>query len=293
VFAQTCTNVYGYGNHTIDITLNDGVTVRQILLYVPSGVRDGVIKPLLLHYHGCGTLNTIYGKLVDDPEYEAQLTNMTVEAENHQYLLAYPYGLPSNCAGGPPQPLGFNAGGCCGGANADDVSVARQIVSYLSSNMCVDSKNLFLAGFSNGGMFANRIGCQASDLFKAVVAHSGNIEIGGDFTSCQPAHPINYLTFCGGQDILCRFSFATAYSTFQKNALCSDEQVATYVSNTTLCQQFRQCQTNKRIEYCDIKGLGHSWSGCDDVLRPPVQDLGNIKATQYIFQFLDSLLSLD
>jgi len=287
-----CSNTYPYGNHTINVSMADG-SVRQIKLYVPSSAKDNQLLPLLLFYHGCGTLDTIYGKMVDNPDYEAQLTNMTGEAENHNYLLAYPWGLDAACNGGPPQPLGWNAGGCCGGVKANDVDNARAFVHYLAANMCVDTKNLFLAGFSNGGMFANRIGCEASDLFKAVAAHSGNIVFGGDFTSCNITKPINYLAFCGSQDAICRLGlgFADTYREFQKAAVCSDEKLVSYESNTTLCQQFQQCQTNRKIQYCNINGMGHTWSGGDDVLRPPTQDAGNIPATKWIYQFFDSLLN--
>jgi len=292
--SNACSNTYSYGNHTINVTVGGGL-IRQIKLYVPSGATDNLSLPLLLFYHGCGTLNTTSGKMVDNPDYEAQLTSMTNAAESNRYLLAYPWGLTagSPCTGGPPSPLGFNAGGCCGGVSANDTDNARRFVSFLNGAMCVNMSNLFVAGFSNGGMFASRIGCQAADLFKAVAAHSGNIMTGGDFHSCSNANtPINYLAFCGSQDSICTSGFASTYNTFQAAAKCNATapKLVTYTSNTTSCQQFQQCQTNRKVQYCNIQGMPHTWSGGDDVLRPPTQNAANIKATDWIFQFFNSLL---
>jgi len=284
VSAQFCTNTFPTGNN--DITLASG---RQFTLYVPSDLRDGIPKPLLLHFHGCGTLNTTNGPRVDNPDYEAELTNMSVAAEAQKWILAYPIGLPANCAGGL-QPLGFNAGSCCGGVKQDDVGFSRDIVAYLSKTMCIDSGNVFASGFSNGGMMANRLGCEAADLFKAIAPHSGNIQLGGDFTSCQPSRPVSYLAFCGNQDPICVPGWKAAHEQWSTLNKCSNNTIVTYLSDTTTCQRYTPCTSGVVVEYCFVTTLPHNWSGGNTVLRPPPQSPANIVATNYIFTVLSQLL---
>ena len=74
---------------------------------------------------------------------------------------------------------GWNAGTCClQPTSVDDVAFARSIVAALASGgVRVDSGRVWVAGFSNGAMMAEVIGCAAADVFSASASVSGVVEL--------------------------------------------------------------------------------------------------------------------
>lgn len=68
----------------------------------------------------------------------------------------------------------WNAGACCGEAHttgADDVGFIKAVVRRtLATERDASSRQVFLAGYSNGGRMAFRLACEAPQLFAGVAA---------------------------------------------------------------------------------------------------------------------------
>ena len=64
---------------------------------------------------------------------------------------------------------GWNGGGCCGVTDKDDVAFTRAIVKWLTEHICLREDNVVATGMYDGAFLANRLACEASDLFRAVV----------------------------------------------------------------------------------------------------------------------------
>ena len=155
-------------------------------------------RPVLVDVHGYSS----------NPWYVKRLQSITSDNDNvgSGWLIALPYGTACKptttcCAateteatcqlGGTldsSNPCAFNAGGCCGFCSifVDDIAFMKALSLHLINRACADPENVFATGFSNGGMLSNRIGCQLSGIFKAVVPHSGSRKYGGGFLSCNP-----------------------------------------------------------------------------------------------------------
>jgi len=73
----------------------------------------------------------------------------------------------------------------------------KALVARVSAEFRIDEESLFVTGFSNGSMMANRIACEASELFAAVALVSGRLEPGFE---CTPTKTIPLLQISGGQD---------------------------------------------------------------------------------------------
>ncbi|MBN2091896.1 prolyl oligopeptidase family serine peptidase [candidate division KSB1 bacterium] len=62
---------------------------------------------------------------------------------------------------------------CAGEIPRDDIKFLKQIIVELKQRFNVDSKRIYMAGFSNGGGMAGRCAIEMSDIFAAIVEASG------------------------------------------------------------------------------------------------------------------------
>ena len=70
--------------------------------------------------------------------------------------------------------------------NGQDIAFVRAALGWMNANYCVDQARVFSTGFSYGGIMSHTIGCQMSDLFRAIAPMAGARFGGG---SCL-THPI-------------------------------------------------------------------------------------------------------
>ncbi len=88
--------------------------------------------------------------------------------------------------------------GKCGWASCnDDTGFLKSLAAEVLAEFKIDESSFFVAGFSNGSMMANRIGCEASELFAAVALVGGRVEPGFE---CTPQDRLPLLQMNGGQD---------------------------------------------------------------------------------------------
>jgi poly(3-hydroxybutyrate) depolymerase len=59
--------------------------------------------------------------------------------------------------------------------NGADIAFVRAMIGWLNSNYCVDQARIFSTGFSYGGIMSHTIGCQMSDVFRAIAPIAGAI----------------------------------------------------------------------------------------------------------------------
>lgn len=72
----------------------------------------------------------------------------------------------------------WNAGTCClQPTNVDDVEFTREIVADVSKKFHVNKHKIYVSGFSNGAMMAERLLCEAADIFSAAASVSGVVEL--------------------------------------------------------------------------------------------------------------------
>ena len=57
--------------------------------------------------------------------------------------------------------------------NGQDIAFVRALLTWMNTNYCVDQARVFSTGFSYGGIMSHTIGCQMSDLFRAIAPIAG------------------------------------------------------------------------------------------------------------------------
>jgi len=200
---------------------HDGIK-REYFVFQPSSYDGEASHPLAIFLHGYG--NTATGA-------EAELTQgLNQYAEEFGFVMVYPQGtwFMSSVDGGDPWEVtswnhisdGFDTGpdgpictpsdvkapcppecgncGECGWTSCnDDVGFLRALVADVTGRWAVDSARVHISGFSNGAMMANRIACEASELFASVALVGGRLERGFE---CTPTEHLPLLQVNGGAD---------------------------------------------------------------------------------------------
>jgi polyhydroxybutyrate depolymerase len=83
--------------------------------------------------------------------------------------------------------------------NIDDVGFINAIIDEMSNRHNIDSKRIFVLGFSMGGFMANRLAIECGSRFRAVCSVNGTI--GNLIQNMQPKNPVNILHIHGTNDM--------------------------------------------------------------------------------------------
>jgi poly(3-hydroxybutyrate) depolymerase len=160
VVATTATGPSGEPIRLTEITqtLPSG---REYVLETPGDSGDsGEERPLVVALHGYPST----------PARLATVTGLTNFAAANDFVVAYGMGVDQ----------AWNAGGCCGDAQADDVAYLREVVDSAASLTPIDRSRVYVVGMSNGAMMAYRAICEAPDVFAAAGVVAGALLDGVD-----------------------------------------------------------------------------------------------------------------
>jgi len=140
---------------------------RAYRVYVPASYTAAAAVPLVVYAHGFTDSSDDFGGSCGERH-----CNWFAAAESRQLIFVSLVGDLGDAS--------FNAGTCCPPANTlevDDVGLARSVVGNLSAQLCIDPARVWATGFSNGAMLAQRLACEAADVFVAVASVSGVVEL--------------------------------------------------------------------------------------------------------------------
>jgi polyhydroxybutyrate depolymerase len=260
-FSELCAGKQG-PTGDLTLTLGSDAAARTYLLHVPESYTGAAPAMLVLSFHGFSS---------DGPQ-QAAVSGMSGVADERGFLAAYPNGL--NHA--------WNGGTCCPGAAADDVQFARDLVAAISESYCVDPKRIFATGISNGGLFTDRMGCDAADLVAAIAPVAAGIGV-----SCTPSRPVPVLAFGGSADPFVPFAIQQAQATeWTQLDGCSETSTQVYAQGDATCVEWSECNAGAAVRFCTIDGGGHTWPG--GVPIPFGKTSTDIDATREMVTFFEA-----
>ena len=140
---------------------------RRVLVHQHT---DDTPRPLVVMLHG----------YTNDAAFIRSYTSLDGSADALGFNVAYPEGTRT-AAGG----FAWNAGACCGGSTADDVTFLEHVVDAVARGTPTDRRRVYVWGFSNGGIMAVRAICQAEDTAgRPLFAAAGTVAGPAMLTTC-------------------------------------------------------------------------------------------------------------
>lgn len=156
------------------------------------------------------------------------------------------------------------------GPNSTDVSIARDLVADVRASYCIDPARVYASGYSNGAQMAQRLGCDAADLFASVTEYAGGSP--GDLT-CHPSRPIAVGMFHGDADGTVSISDGRASRDERVARLhCSTPPATTVLADGI--EQIYPCPDDTEVLWREYSGQHHPWppalwaTTCDSACGP-------------------------
>lgn len=243
-------------------TVQVGPDTRTYDVYVPGGYDGSRPYPLVVDFHFLGGTASVWGSS----------SGFRALADSAQFLVAFPQGIG-----------GFwNAGICCPPSpTTDDVGFARALVADVSASTAIDAGRVYATGFSMGSAMAQRLVCDAADVFAAAAPFAAQLVL--PFPDCHPAQPIAVLYTHGLDDAVVPYgggptqpfpsiSVPPAVDSFrflaQTNDCCTNcladpgGEPSTLVDDlgdsdpATRCEAYTTCAGGVAVELCSER-MGH------------------------------------
>jgi polyhydroxybutyrate depolymerase len=206
---------------------------RTYVLSVPTDYTGTTPLALVFAWHGAN----ISGSLA------RMLFNLESKS-NGGAIFVYPDGLTMN-------------GGMTGwdlATGSADFQFFEDLLSYMTSNYCIDSNRIFSTGHSMGAMMTNTLACQYGDILRAIAPASGTPPGGGRAT-CNGN--VAAIVAHGNNDTTVAFSSGEASRDFWIAQNGCTTETATWAPEPA-CVEYQGCQTDLPVIWC-VHDEGHAW----------------------------------
>ncbi|MEU6557274.1 ricin-type beta-trefoil lectin domain protein [Streptomyces sp. NPDC046915] len=224
------------GNHTIQ----SGAQTRSYILRVPAGYDNNHPYRLVFGFHWRGgTANDVDSGGTDGYNWSYYGLRRLADANNSTIFVA-PQGNGNGWA---------NPGG-------QDVAFVDAMVSQIEAGLCVDTTQLFSAGFSYGAAMSYALACSRATVFRAVAVYSG-----ANLSGCNGGNqPIAYMGLHGLRDnVLPIASGRQLRDTFVRTNGCTPQNPPepAYGSLTHIITTYSGCRSGYPVVWAAFDGAGH------------------------------------
>jgi polyhydroxybutyrate depolymerase len=204
----------------------------------------------------------------------------------------------------------WNAGHCCGKAASDgidDVGFVAAAIEELSTRLNIDRSRVYMAGFSNGGMFTYRFAAERGDLLAAAAPLAGSAggKASDDMPVWRPSDPVRALPVIifhglsdqevpydggvspgrGGPRIY--LSVQESIQFWLRNNGCNPQPEKKDLLNGRIhFWQWKDCQSSSPVFLYAIENWGHDWPGKYYTSKLDEKDpFKNFDASEIIWNF--------
>jgi poly(3-hydroxybutyrate) depolymerase len=131
-------------------SLDVGGTLRTYYVQLPASYSSSKPYPVVFQFHPMGGTA------------EMAMTMYRLNSGLPDVIYVSPQGLSAS-------------GGSTGwpNTNGQDIAFTKAMLADVQAKYCVDSTRIFSTGFSYGGMMSFTIGCEMSDVFRAIAPMAG------------------------------------------------------------------------------------------------------------------------
>jgi poly(3-hydroxybutyrate) depolymerase len=225
------------GAHTIQ---SSGQT-RNYILRVPNNYDSNHPYRLIfgLHWLG-GTANDVDSGGTDGYNWSYYGLRRLADAANNGTIFVAPQGLNNGWA---------NSGG-------QDVTFIDDVRNQIEAGLCVDTSQVFSAGFSYGAAMSYALACARPNIFRAVAVYSG-----ANLSGCDGGtQPVAYIGLHGIRDNVLPIADGRALrDQFVRNNGCTPQNPPepAYGSLTHIVTAYSGCKAGYPVVWAAFDGAGH------------------------------------
>ncbi|MFJ9907414.1 ricin-type beta-trefoil lectin domain protein [Streptomyces sp. NPDC101152] len=225
------------GTHTIQ----SGGQTRSYILRVPAGYDSNHPYRLIFGFHWRGgTAGDVDSGGTDGYNWSYYGLRRLADNANNSTIFVAPQGNGNGWA---------NPGG-------QDVAFVDAMVSQLEAGLCVDTTQVFSAGFSYGAAMSYALACSRATVFRAVAVYSG-----ANLSGCNGGNqPIAYMGLHGIRDnVLPIQSGRDLRDTFVRTNGCTPQNPPepAYGSLTHIITTYSGCRSGYPVVWAAFDGAGH------------------------------------
>jgi len=257
----------------IERTIVSGGVERRYLLHVPPAYDGTEAVPLLLAFHG----------FTMDADFFAAYTNFGRVADAEGFIVVAPDGTG--------EPKRWNSNNATGGI--DDLRFVDDLLTELTSSLCIDGERVYAVGYSNGGGMVQALACTTPTRFAAIAM------VAATYGACREDVPM--IAFHGLLDPIVPFegmelppdqgggvfpNVRRSVSEWARNVGCDGLATISRPWPGVELSTYKRCfrSDGEVLLYTIIDG-GHTWPGAE----LPIDVLGEtsraIDATATIWEF--------
>ncbi|MFN8352830.1 MAG: PHB depolymerase family esterase [Spirosomataceae bacterium] len=167
--------VVGKNRFTIKVDGDD----REYYVHVPASYTGKTAVPVVIMCHGTSGDGEKFYNISGWKELGEVQNVITVFPSSWAYCVIDD-GVRKNTTKWNVYPGSFTY--CSGETPRDDIKFMRSMIDEIKQKYEVDSKRIYLVGFSNGGEFASRCMIELSDILAACVANAGPLPANSTYT---------------------------------------------------------------------------------------------------------------
>jgi len=264
-----------------EFTMNHEGLEREYILYKPKNFSEN--GPLVMMLHGYSSNNNNL----------LSYSKMNAIADQNGFMICYPQGAITYLTNQSHWNANLQM------SDINDIDFLSDLVIEIQKQYKVSKENVFVAGMSNGGFMSYTLGCERSDIFKAVASVTGTMS-GYDWENCSPEYKIPVMQISGTIDrtvpwdgtmntafgwggaphILEVMEFWSDLNTCTKDELINFPDIDKSDNSTVSLTKKKGGSYNNEVWFYKIEGGGHDWPGA----------WGNkdIDASEEIWKFFDS-----
>jgi len=257
VIAASCQGKPGARRGKSNQTLMAGGARRSFVYYAPKNLDPNKPAPLVILPHG----TNMSGQGMYD------ITRYAALADREGLVVIFPDG-----ASGPGSFVPWNVGsGVCGlgavvAGSSNDQPFVEELIKFAEQDQCIDSRHIFMTGFSMGGYFSHETACLSTKL-AAIGPHSAGTH---DLSRCTGKR-LPVIMFHFTSDSLIDYACgADARDQWVKRNGCTKAGPEIVPVKGGKCEYYKNCMPNAQVAFCSFDapsfaddGLpsGHGWSG--------------------------------
>jgi polyhydroxybutyrate depolymerase len=263
-----------------EFTMNHEGLEREYILYKPKNFSENAPLVMMLHGYSSNNNNLL------------SYSKMNAIADQNGFMICYPQGAITYLTNQSHWNANLQM------SDVNDIDFLSDLVIEIQKQFKVSKENVFVAGMSNGGFMSYTLGCERSDIFKAVASVTGTMS-GYDWENCSPEYKIPVMQISGTIDrtvpwdgtmntafgwggaphILDVMEFWSDLNACTKDELINIPDIDKSDNSTVSLTKKKGGSYNNEVWFYKIEGGGHDWPGA----------WGNkdIDASEEIWKFFD------